>query len=157
MRTAKIALGSSFLLWTVAGCSFIVIYCIDAKNDILTAVSRATLFMTMMAGVHWLCYREWVRQLSTTIASTTVQKSPVRRPNLLKWRWDDLPRVFRRALTWAIVQQLLTLPVSAMLLDFGTSFRCWSIAAIAYWMVAILITHFPDDFPQFGMRFAPDP
>jgi hypothetical protein len=86
------------------------------------AVGRSAVFVVFMAGVHFIGYRLWKRQVAPNQGGeATLDSRPV-------------SPVYWRAARTALLQQGIVLVLAAMVLDGGLTYIAAIVAVVAYWL-----------------------
>jgi len=116
-----LVLGTSFCAFSCLGTGYL--YAVWSDQGVPIAVLRSALFVAVMAAVHLVGFRMYMRQFAPAGTHPLRQGLPGLKPH-------------REAI---LAQQLPVLLLAALLLDGGLGLRVCLIACLAHWLIIALI------------------
>jgi len=138
-RIALVALTISFAINVALWGS--LIYCFWKSVSLYMAVGRCAVFVTFMAGVHFIGYRLWQRQFVQNRGDSN--ESPSRPISSAYWP----------AIKTALLQQGIVLVLALLILDMGATMCAAQTAVAAYWVAFGIVVVRRPSLPTRGDMF----
>jgi hypothetical protein len=123
---ARLAVGISFVLFSVVGASFVIAYWADRSFG--WATGRAALYIVVIGCVHVIGYLLYVGQNQTLGNDSESGQDSL-----------DLAEPYWPAIKDGVIVQTVLGVATALLLDGGRSLQFFTVAFICQWSVALMI------------------